>query len=160
MKKIITFILLGNQTKLLLIEAFFYLGWSRILKGLPFSKLAPSLGENMCETTYSVNTNHFIKLKNISDAIRIMSNYTFWESQCLVKAIAGQKMLKRRNIDSTLYLGTAKDEKGEFIAHAWLRSGSFFVTGSEGMERFTVVAKFAKESPTRKDEGENYGENT
>ena len=42
-----------------------------------------------------------------------MSRYTFWESQCLVKAIAGMKMLERRHIESTLYLGTAKDETWE-----------------------------------------------
>ena len=44
------------------------------------------------------------------EAIHIMSRYTFWESQCLVKAIAGMKMLEKRQIESTLYLGTAKDE--------------------------------------------------
>ena len=82
-------------------------------------------------------------LKNVSEAIHVMSKYTFWESQCLVKAIAGMKMLQRRHIESTLYLGTAKDENGQFIAHAWLRSGPFYISGKEGMERFAVVAKFA-----------------
>ena len=74
-----------------------------------------------------------------------MSRHTLWESQCLVKAIAGMKMLEKRNIESTLYLGMAKDEKGKLIAHAWLRSGAIYVSGAEVMERFTVVAKFAKE---------------
>ena len=32
---------------------------------------------------------------------------------------------------------------GQFIAHAWLRSGPFYISGKEGMERFAVVAKFA-----------------
>ena len=62
------------------------------------------------------------------------------------KAIAAMKMLERRKIESTLYLGTAKDENGKMIAHAWLRSGPFYITGFEEMERFTVVGKFAKES--------------
>ena len=52
-------------------------------------------------------------LASISQAIHLMSRYTFWESECLVKAIAGMKMLEKRNIESTLYLGTAKDENGE-----------------------------------------------
>lgn len=56
-----------------------------------------------------------------------MSRYTFWESQCLVKAIAGMKNARKRHIESTLYLGTAKDNHGELIAHAWLRSGSFML---------------------------------
>ncbi|ASK63709.1 stage V sporulation protein S [Virgibacillus phasianinus] len=157
MKKIKTFFSLKWKTKLLLLEAFICLGRARFLKGMPFSKIAPSLGESSKETTYTADIEHKVILKNIRSAIQIISPYTFWESQCLVKAIAGQKMLKRRHIDSTLYLGTAKDESGNLIAHAWLRSGSFYVSGSEGMGRFTVVAKFAKVVQMKNLEGENYG---
>jgi hypothetical protein len=131
--------------KLLLLEAFIYLGWARYLKMIPFSKVAPTLGEQMRETAYHLDTPNKELLHNISVAIQIMSSYTFWESQCLVKAIAGMKMLEKRKIESTLYLGTSKDENGHFIAHAWLRSGPYYISGSEGMEKFTVVAKFAKE---------------
>ncbi|MEH6948039.1 lasso peptide biosynthesis B2 protein [Bacillus sp. JJ634] len=131
------------KMKLLLIEAFIFLGWARILKSLPFSKIAPSLGEKMVETSFTAISNEKT-LKQISSAINIMSRYTFWESQCLVKAIAGLKMLERRKIDSTLYLGTAKEESGKLIAHAWLRSGALYITGFEGMEKFTIVGKFAK----------------
>jgi hypothetical protein len=60
--------------------------------------------------------------------------------------MAAMKMLEKRKIDSTLYLGTAKDENGGLIAHAWLRSGPFYITGAEVMDRFTVVSKFSKEN--------------
>ncbi len=145
MRKIKTFLKLNNKTKWLLVEAIFYLGWGRILKGLPFSKVAPLLGVNMHETTHTVNRENLKIIKNVALAIQIMSRYTFWESKCLVRAIAGMKMLERRNIESTLYLGTARNEEGEMIAHAWLRSGNFFVSGSEGMKKYTVVGTFAKE---------------
>ncbi|AXI10763.1 lasso peptide biosynthesis B2 protein [Oceanobacillus sp. 143] len=144
MNKLKTFLSFNWQTKTLLFESYIYLGLARILKGLPFSRVAPSLGDQMAETAYTFHSSDKETLSLIKQAIHIMSRYTFWESQCLVKAIAAMKMLERRQIESTLYLGTAKDEKGEFIAHAWLRSGPFYVTGSEGMERFTVVSKFAK----------------
>jgi hypothetical protein len=142
MEKIKLFLALDNKTKRLLFEVYFNLGWARILKAFPFSKVAPSLGEYMSETPYS-SDNHAVVLKQISSAIKIMSKYTFWESQCLVKAMAAMNMLKRRNIENTLYLGTGKDENGNLIAHAWLRSGSVYLTGSEGMERFTIVGTFA-----------------
>lgn len=144
MRKIRIFISLNWKVKWLLVESYFYLGWARILKMIPFSKVAPSLGIQMVETTFTINLSDKATLSNISQALHIMSRYTFWESECLVKAIAGMKMLEKRKIESTLYLGTAKDEFGDFIAHAWLRSGTFYITGSEGMERFTVVNKFAK----------------
>ncbi|AHA06908.1 stage V sporulation protein S [Bacillus toyonensis] len=143
-KRLRVFLLLNMETKLLFLEAFIFLGWARVLKSITFSKVAPSLGDYMNETSVAQIQQHEDTLKEVSEAISIMSRYTFWESQCLVKAIAGMKMLEKRDIESTLYLGTAKDNSGALIAHAWLRSGSFYVTGSEGMEKFTVVGSFAK----------------
>ncbi|HDR7686142.1 lasso peptide biosynthesis B2 protein [Bacillus toyonensis] len=143
-KRLRVFLLLNMETKLLFLETFIFLGWARVLKSITFSKVAPSLGDYMNETSVAQIQQHEDTLKEVSEAISIMSRYTFWESQCLVKAIAGMKMLEKRDIESTLYLGTAKDNSGALIAHAWLRSGSFYVTGSEGMEKFTVVGSFAK----------------
>ncbi|MGW6192107.1 lasso peptide biosynthesis B2 protein [Bacillus cereus] len=143
-KRLRVFLSLNTETKLLFLEAFIFLGWARVLKSITFSKVAPSLGDYMNETPVAQIPPHGDTLKKVSEAISIMSRYTFWESQCLVKAMAGMKMLEKRHIESTLYLGTAKDNNGELIAHAWLRSGSFYVTGSEGMEKFTVVGSFAK----------------
>ncbi|MCU4767760.1 lasso peptide biosynthesis B2 protein [Bacillus toyonensis] len=143
-KRLRVFLLLNMETKLLFLEAFIFLGWARVLKSITFSKVAPSLGDYMNETSVAQIQQHEDTLKGVSEAISIMSRYTFWESQCLVKAIAGMKMLEKRDIESTLYLGTAKENSGALIAHAWLRSGSFYVTGSEGMEKFTVVGSFAK----------------
>jgi hypothetical protein len=160
LKKVRAFFGLNRTTKLLLVEAVIYLGWARYLKMISFSKVAPSLGEQMKETTFTTSASNYKTLRNVSNAIEIMSGYTLWESQCLVKAIAGMKMLEKRQIESTLYLGTTKDENGEMIAHAWLRSGSFYLSGSEVMERFTVVAKFAKEISMKKLEGENNGSHT
>lgn len=157
MKKLKLFLALDKEMQKLLVESFFYLGWARYQKRIPFSKVAPSLGTAMGETSFVPNPGHKKQLSSVSQAIAIISRYTFWESQCLVRAIAGMKMLEKRNIESTLYLGTAKDENGEMIAHAWLRSGSFYISGSEEMSRFTVVAQFAKEVGSKKLEGENYG---
>jgi hypothetical protein len=140
--KVRLFLLYDIRTKLLFLEAFIFLGWARSLKNKPFSKVAPILGEHMKESTIYENDAHKKTLKNVSMAINIMSKYTFWESMCLVKAIAAMKMLERRNIESTIYLGTAKDEKGKLIAHAWLRSGPFYLTGAEVKDRFIVVSKF------------------
>lgn len=128
----------------LLLESYFYLGIGRYLKSISFSKVAPSLGKHMDETTFDLYTENKKFLFSVSQAIQIMSRYTFWESQCLVQAIAAMKMLEKRQIESTLYLGTARDETGELIAHAWLRSGPYYITGAEGKEKFTVVGKFAK----------------
>ncbi|WP_249869445.1 lasso peptide biosynthesis B2 protein [Oceanobacillus saliphilus] len=144
MKKLKVFLALNKETKMLLVESYFYLAWARVLKLASFSKVAPSLGNQMDETSLELNPETRKTLAAISQSIHLMSRYTFWESECLVKAMAAMKMLEKRHIESTLYLGTAKDESGKLIAHAWLRSGPFYITGKEGMERFTIVRKFAK----------------
>lgn len=146
MNKIKVFISLNKSTKYLLVEAYFILAWSRLIKCLPFSKVAKHLGESMTETSFSNNEENLKLIREVSFAINVMSRYTFWESMCLVKAIAGMKMLEKRKVESTLYLGTGKDEDGNMIAHAWLRSGPFFLTGAEEMNRFTVIGKFSKKN--------------
>ena len=138
LKRVKIFLLLDTKTKLMFVEAFILLGWARMLKNKSFSKVAPSLGEQMKETPYSVDDSNRKLLMQVSQTVNIMSRYTIWESQCLVKAIAAMKMLERRQIESTIYFGTAKDENGKMIAHAWLRSGSFYLTGAEVMERFVT----------------------
>lgn len=129
----------------LFLEAYLWLGWARLLKSLPFARVAPTLGVPMLETPLSHDPHNDLALRNVSDALITMSRHTFWESKCLVMAIAALKMLERRGIDSTLYLGIARDTSGKMIAHAWLRSGPYYITGFEGMERFTVVGKFGKQ---------------
>jgi hypothetical protein len=147
-----SFLLLNKKTKVLFCEAFIFLGWARVLKMKKFSRIAPGLGEYMGETHHDVIESERQIIKDISSAIHLMSRYTFWESQCLVKGIAGLKMLERREIDSTLYLGTTREIDGKLVAHAWLRSGPFYVSGAEEMKRFTVVSMFAKRTGSKKGE--------
>jgi hypothetical protein len=144
-KKIMNFFSLDARRKVLLIEAAFYLAWARVLKSMPFSRISPSLGKYMEETTKDYELSNREMLWNVSDAINLMSQYSLWENKCLVRAIAGMKMLERRKVESTLYLGTARDEAGNLIAHAWLRSGPFYITGGEERKKFVIVGKFAKQ---------------
>lgn len=135
---------LDREIKFLFLESFILLGWGRFIKFLSFSKVAQKIGEQMKETTYEVVDDQTRKiLMQISQMLRIASKYTFWESECLVRAVAATYMLKRRGLESTLYLGTGKDENGKLIAHAWVRSGSHYITGFENMKQFTMVATFA-----------------
>lgn len=133
------------NTMRLFLEAFFHLGWARLQMKKPFSKLAASFGVHMKETSHIAFPEHLPRLRNVHQAIHIMGRHTFWESQCLTKAIAAMKMLEKLGVESTLYLGTARSESGEMIAHAWLRSGRHYITGAEMMGEFTVVGTFAKE---------------
>ncbi|WP_426870050.1 lasso peptide biosynthesis B2 protein [Jeotgalibacillus proteolyticus] len=133
----------------MLLETYVHLAKARIAKTKPFSEIAPSLGDHMEETSFEPEPANKRVLASVSQSVNLMSKYTFWESQCLVKAIAAMRMLEKRKIESTLYLGTGRDEHGKLAAHAWLRSGPYYITGSEGMEKYTVVGKFAKRIPEK-----------
>jgi hypothetical protein len=59
-----------------------------------------------------------------------------WRADCLVQALAGQAMLLRRGIASTIAVGTAKHPDGRFEAHAWLVRGEEVILGGD-------IARFA-----------------
>ena len=66
MNKVRVFLSMDIYTKVLLVEAFFYLAWARILKVIPFNKVAPSLGEQMNETSYSNEDTNIVMVKRVS----------------------------------------------------------------------------------------------
>lgn len=134
----------------MLAEAYFYLAWGRVFKLFPFQKVASSLGEHMKETPIIDYTKEELEQAHyISRAVHAMSRLTWWESQCLVKAVAAMKMLERRGIPSTLYLGSGRDHKGLMTAHAWLRCGTYIVTGREGHEQFAIVGIFGNRASAK-----------
>ena len=129
----------------LYIETTFWLGISRIaILILPFKFIAFFLGDHMIESE-KTNTSTFKSQENvrfITISIQTMSKYLPWECKCLAQAISGKKMLGRRKINSTLYLGVGKDTNGQMIAHAWLRVGEYVILGDGRLDRFAVVAIF------------------
>jgi hypothetical protein len=75
----------------------------------------------------------------IAKAIRRTVRYSPWRVTCFAKAISAKRLLKRKGVSSTLYVGVAKDGLNKVVAHAWLRCGSVIVTGKEEMHRFTIM---------------------
>lgn len=125
-------------------EAFWRLMLVRIQLLFPFAKIAPKLGVQSQESSTVSNDTDIPRIRQVTQAIRVISRYTPWKSTCMVRAVAGLKMLEKRGIESTLYMGVARDQQGQMIAHAWLRSGAQYVSGDEVMQNFVVVKKFAK----------------
>lgn len=143
MKNFIKFIKLPLKIKLVFIEAYILLGFSRlILWKLSFKTIAGLLGRKNQETEVSNEGIDLAKVKQVSVAVTTISKYTPWKSKCLVQAYAAKLMLNRRKLKSTVYLGVAKDKHGNMIAHAWIRCGRIYVTGGDGSLNYTVTGKF------------------
>ncbi|CAI6036527.1 lasso peptide biosynthesis B2 protein [Cohnella sp. JJ-181] len=133
----------GTERRLAL-EALFYLMWARVLILLPYARYSRYLGRPMTESSLQEGGVCEALADRVSLAVRRAAKLSPLDTRCLVRAMAAMRMLRRRGVESTLYLGTAKDKDGRMIAHAWLRCGSRYVTGAEEMRGFTVVGRFAR----------------
>lgn len=65
-----------------------------------------------------------------------------WSSTCLVRALAGRSMLRRRGISSVLHLGVST-RNGRLTAHAWLTVGNATVIGGNEAPDFVPLARLA-----------------
>lgn len=62
-------------------------------------------------------------------------------STCLARALALRSLLRRRHIASTLYLGAASADDA-MTAHAWVRVGNAWLTGSAQRHRYAALISF------------------
>lgn len=131
---------LAFKKGLLLISAFFLSGLFRFaILFLPFKQIAIIMGTEGVETSSDSKDEHSYKIRVIRWAVVTASLYARWKSLCMVQALTAQLLLRAFSIPSTLYLGVAKKEQDQLIAHAWLRSGAEIVTGGEAMDDFKAI---------------------
>lgn len=141
-RKIKTFVLTDFNTKKMIISCVYITAISRYsILNVEFKYLKDKLGKSGEETSYRESITNYNIAEKVSWVVTTTSRYTPWESKCLVQAMTAQKLLKKYNIKSTLYLGVRKLDN-ELKAHAWLRCGEYFVTGGDGTG-YKEVAKFS-----------------
>lgn len=129
---------------LIMCEASFFLLVAFFLKRfLPFRLFAPILGKHMSATPEIEDEALKMKIRPMKKALNRAASNLPLKSKCLDLAIACKLMLRRRRIQSTVYLGVSKDEKEGLRAHAWVRSGKIIVTGASGIEGYKVISSFA-----------------
>jgi hypothetical protein len=66
---------------------------------------------------------------------------------CLVRAVAAQAILARAGYHSQVRIGVNSDERGNFIAHAWLIGGDRVLLGGapHELDRYVPLADFGPE---------------
>lgn len=126
---------------LMIPEAIWLTGWCRFqILYRPFSKLSPKIGSVGTETP--IDTQNPAEVMQVQKIVRAVSRRMPWTCNCMVQALTMKKMLARRAIGSTLYMGVALDQNGNMEAHAWLRCGSVYISGKSEMERFTATTMY------------------
>lgn len=156
MSKTGKFFSLTGLERRLLIEAVIWCALTRlIMLTVPFRNYHKLLGKpqdkNSVSSVSSVVKNKKKPIEQIGKAVSRASRNVPWHTRCFVEAIAAKRMLKRRGIPCTVYLGLKKVKTVEdgqpmedLSAHAWTACGDFTVTGSQGvkLKEYTVVSSF------------------
>jgi hypothetical protein len=139
--KLVKFFKISGFEQILIIEAICLLVVARLMVfWIPFRWTALVLQKQQVVKYRGLESSNVVK--QIIWGLQVAIRHIPWNAKCLEQAIAGNIMLARRGILSTLYLGLAKDKKDNLSAHAWLQSGSKIVVGGRRENPFKVICKF------------------
>jgi hypothetical protein len=92
-----------------------------------------------------VTTEQLACAQRVGWAVRAVAGRTPWTSTCLMQAVAGAALLRRRRIPAQVHFGVAKDpaQPDGLSAHAWLTCGGRVLTGDGPQrERFAAVGVY------------------
>ena len=110
-----------------------------LLRLMPFARLAGPISE--VDATHLPGTTDVTAAK-VGRAVEGAAARLPWHSTCLVRAIAGRWMLRRRGIDSTLVVGVRRTDDG-LQAHAWLVTTDGVVCGGRDAAGFDPIVVFS-----------------
>jgi hypothetical protein len=140
-KNIIKFHKINTTERLVLFEAIFLFAWTIFLvKLLPLKFYHFFIGSYMKEAEISLNDYSEIDVEIISCAIRRARRIIPIKTKCLENSIVLKKMLDKRNIKNTLYLGLFKNEVKKLKAHAWV---NFNNSINQNRNKYKFIACFS-----------------
>lgn len=134
----------------LLAEAALLMGLARMaVLTLPFRWVMRACGTHMAESPLNLPAGDAEAAARVAWAIDTMRLFTPWDSNCLAQAIASARMLQRRGVATTTYLGVASGQKNDLDAHAWVRCGEKIILGEQNHTPYAAVSSFATSGSVR-----------
>lgn len=132
-----------NKTRILTMRVILLSAWYRFkILAVPMAKLEKTFGTSGKESTLEEPIETLRTAHLVGRRVERVCDKTPWESACLVQALVAQRILRKKDIHTTLYLGV-RTEDNAMHAHAWLRCGALAVTGGLGRQH-AVVSTFYK----------------
>jgi len=126
----------------LLTEACFLLVLARLLLVLlPFRMLARLINYPLARVDHYGTQRSLIR-NEIAWVVKTAAAHLPGRTVCFPRGIAAQIMCRRRGIDATMFYGAAVEPNRTLMAHVWVQDGREGVVGSEGVDRFLVLARF------------------
>ena len=129
--------------KFLFIEALFTSLWVKVtLKSLPFKRVMGWLGSVNTESEFNAQPDTLTIRKHVKTALQLCNRYALWPTECYTLSLTGKLLLRRRGVNSTIYIGFMKDE-GKYKGHAWLRANDTYLSGFREAGGFQVTMLFS-----------------
>jgi|HubBroStandDraft_1064217.scaffolds.fasta_scaffold00058_47 hypothetical protein len=133
------------RRRLRVVEAMLVLaGAALTLRLVPFRRIAarvgevaPGAGTAAAEPSVDPAVDHVAAA--LASAVRRLR----LRDCCLIMALAGEFMLRRRGVAAVLHLGVARSATG-FEGHAWLEAGGRIVCGGRTARAFTPIARIVR----------------
>lgn len=122
----------------IMVEAALALLLARLSLSLPASWLLR--GAERGDWEGDVRLSDDPRARQVAQALARAARRLPFHTTCLVRAMAGRTMLRRRGIPCTLHLGVAR-QNGALAAHAWLTAEGGMITGGEEAPAFLPLAK-------------------
>jgi hypothetical protein len=136
---------ISGARKRLLWQALAALAIARVAMAcLPFRQIAGWLGTPGAESPAVVASEEIGIAQEIGWAVGVLARCVPWDGRCLAQALAATFMLRRRGLEGTVSFGARRGEVADFEAHAWLRLGSYMVTGGPEHQRFQIFTTFTR----------------
>ncbi|NQT91410.1 MAG: lasso peptide biosynthesis B2 protein [Lentisphaerae bacterium] len=146
MRALLKFFRLPFRRQILCLEAVARLATYRVaVLVLPFKRLWAWFGLTPVSNDEADPSACTDLAREIGWTVRACAPHVPWECKCLVKAVTGYAMLRRRGIRATVHMGLAKDEEAGLRAHAWLVCGNAGLIGSRESQNFTTISLFTSQ---------------
>jgi hypothetical protein len=127
----VRFLRLPLREKCLLAEAGFYLLVCTVMiHWVPFRYWEQRIGRKMQPLEEpALPPGQMKQVAEVRRAVRRANKLLMGLGKCFAISLTLKKMLNKRGIGSTLYLGVRKGEPDSLLAHAWLKCGRITVYG-------------------------------
>ena len=130
-----------NGEKWMTITVYFYVAYYRLcLLLVPMPRIEKMIGVRGAESEAEETLENIKLAKLVGFHVNRVTAHLPLKRKCFVRALSARKILMKRGVNTTLYLGVGKED-GNMVAHAWLRCGQLYVTGGNG-DGYAMVAKF------------------
>lgn len=133
--------LIKNHEKGLTIKVYLYSFFYRFcIEHIKMARVEKLLGEKGSQSPEEETEDNLEYARLVAFHANRVTQHMPWEAKCFTRSLTIARLLKDKGIESTIYMGIAKEGEG-MTAHSWIRCGKLYLTDPI-MGKYAPVATF------------------